>query len=147
MFGLCFGRDENHAYFYDQELQWANPRAFEVLAYFRGGGLFLRNGDEIIAWRPGTTNSQNVSTDCTAGISAGFCLVPEGDAPSFEKINGAYDIAPWAKDKNNVYCNGQVIQGADPSTVQLVNNNLDLRVKVGDAPATYHICQRVDGKH
>jgi DKNYY family len=144
IFDLCFGKDKDNVYFYDQVLQWADPQTFIVLAYFRGSGLFLRNGDKIISWRPDANNSQEISTDCTPGISGGFCDVAGGDANTFELISGAYDIAPWAKDKNNVYCAGRIIQGSDPLTVQTVNNALDLRVVVSGTPSTYHICQRVD---
>lgn len=144
VFNLCFGKDKDNVYFYDQVLRWADPATFTVLAYFRGGGLFFENGDKIISWRPDANNSQEISTDCTPGISGGFCDVAGGDANTFELIFGAYDIAPWAKDKNNVYCAGRIIQGSDPLTVQTVNNGLDLRVVASGKPSTYHICQRVD---
>lgn len=147
-FGLCFGKDKENVYFYDQILGWADPHTFTVLTYFRGPTLLLGNGHEILSWKPGWlpngTLSTEVSLNCTPGVSEGFCLVPDSDAKSFQTILGAFDIAPWAKDKNNVYCIGEILKGADPSTVELVNGGRNLRVRIGGAARTYVGCSVVD---
>lgn len=147
-FDNCFGKDKNSVYFYDQVLGWADPLTFTVLTYFRGPTLFLRNVDEILSWKPGWlpdgSRPTEVNSDCMPGVSEGFCLIPHSDAKTFQVISGGYDIPPWAKDKQNVYCGGAVVQGADPSTAQLINQDRYLRVMVDGMARIYNGCTIVD---
>jgi hypothetical protein len=138
VFDLCFGKDKKNVYYYDHVLPWADPSTFSVLWYARRPVMFLRNGNEIVSWNPSSDSTQLPS--CPSVPSGGFCIVPGGDPNTFQTIPGAYDIAPWAKDKHNVYCAGATIQGADPSTVQLINENTYLRVTVDGRALTYNRC-------
>lgn len=109
--------------------------------------MFLGNGTEIVAgsrelgYSPGPS-----STSALAGTSGPmqFYIVPNGDPKTFEAILGAYDRALWAKDKSNVYCEGTIIPGADPSTVMLIDNDQRLRVLVDGKPYIYVGCTICD---
>ena len=139
-FDLCFGKDKKSVYYYDQVIPWANPSTFSVLWYARGPVMFFQNGNELISWNPLGDYSTQLNPSCPPTPSGGFCIVPGGDPNTFQTMAGAYDIAPWAKDKHNVYCGGVIVQGADPSTSQLVDDNRELRVVANGMPITYVGC-------
>jgi hypothetical protein len=141
-FNLCFGKDKNHVYHDDQILSWADPSTFSVLWYDHGPVFFFRNAMQIVAWTQGNSfrPSPNSIPIVDQNGPPGFYIVPGGDPSTFQTIFGAYDIAPWAKDKNNVYCNGKIMQDADPSTAELVDNDEHLRVLVDGKPHIYEGC-------
>ncbi len=161
-FGICFGKDKNHVYQGDNVLPWADPATFSALWYQRGPIIFFRNGTEIIAWSsrvtqevpPCVTGSCNPYTGPSASSTpfasrsfGNFYIVPGGDPSTFQTFITGYDITPWAKDKNNVYCEGTIIEDADPSTATIVDLTPDtggyLSVVVKGVNHTYYGCQIV----
>jgi hypothetical protein len=101
-YGRCFGKDKNHVYKDTAALAWADPTTFELLWYSKPGPILLfRNGAKIVRY--------DVATGAHADVE-------RGDPDTFTTILGSYDFAPWAKDKNQVYCHGDPILYSDPST-------------------------------
>lgn len=49
-----------------------------------------------------------------------FTHIPNGDAASFENVQSSYDHDAYSKDKNNVYCNGRVVDDADAATFIMI---------------------------
>lgn len=41
-----------------------------------------------------------------------------GDAATFETLPGPFSFVQYAKDKANVYCNGEILAGADVATFE-----------------------------
>lgn len=128
IYGICFGNDGKHVYQGRQILDWADPATFKVLAFQHGVQLFLQNKSTIVVARYDGDNDAKFE---------GFTTISNGDPATFEQLTGAYDMAPWAKDKNNVYCHGDVLTGADPATVTFVDEGKNLSVKVNGVVHTY----------
>jgi len=49
-----------------------------------------------------------------------FTRLPNGDASTFEIDPGSFSFPLYAKDKNNVYCMGEVLAGADAATFRAI---------------------------
>ena len=90
--------DKNHVYRQGKIINGANPNTFEVL----GGGYFKDN--------------INVYTEI-----GGFKQLPRRDGCSFELIDFTNEIQwlGYSKDKNNVYYQSVVVEGADPTTFRV----------------------------
>lgn len=157
---ICFGKDKNHVYENDQILPWADPATFSLLMWQRGPLLFFQNGTQLIVWSSHTEPQMSPACDGFCGPYKGptatatpitgphgpteFYVVPNGDPSTFVPIDDGADITDLAKDKNNVYCDGVIISGADPSTfmINITNNKepdfLDFSVVVDGARQFYN---------
>lgn len=135
-YGVCFGLDKNHVYQGSAVLSWGDPATFKLLWYTKPGPtLFFRNGSKIMKYAA-TRDNENAGT---------FSEVPNADPESFGVITSTYDFAPWANDKNNVYCNGNILADADSSTLKIINQGTELQVKVKGSTAVYNSsCEAVE---
>ena len=128
IYDLCFGKDKNHVYRDNSVIAGADPVTFSLLWYAKPGPiLFYRNGSGILSF--------SFSSDQDAAFN-GSTVVTGGDAASFRELNPGFDFSPYAKDKNNVYCDGSVIAGADPATTKL--SGLNLVVTVNGVVTTFN---------
>ena len=150
VYGNCFGKDQGHVWRYSEAMEWADPRTFSVLQYQRGPIILFRNANEVVAWAPaGSEYSGPTGSSTPFYTSAGgsFYIVPDGDPNTFQVFTTGYDIGPWARDKNNVYCEGKVIDGANPSRATIVNLTPDtggnLSVAVNGITKIYEGCNIV----
>ena len=102
--------DKNTLYFpypgYTQLLR-SDALTFSVLADYTVGGTFLKSNNSLYFW------DKTKST---------LTLEPNGDASTFQVIRAGGDYEPYAKDKNNVYCVGKVLAGADATTFRIADN-------------------------
>lgn len=127
-YGICFGKDAKHVYRGNSALSWADPSSWSLLWYAKPGPiLFYRSGDGL---------KRYVATKDNKNVGA-FADVPDGDAATFVIIGGSSDSAPWAKDKNNVYCDGYIIQGADPASAKLDTDGTHLLVTENGVAQVY----------
>jgi hypothetical protein len=83
---------------------------------------FFRNESKIVRY------------DVTTGT---YADVERGDPATFQTIFGSYNFAPWAKDKNQIYCNGDPIQYSDPTTARLTTDSLTLEFNTNGIDRVY----------
>ena len=69
-------------------------------------------------------------------LSVSSSIVTHGDPNTFKGISGAYDSAPWAKDKNNFYCLGNIVAYADPLTAKEINQSKNISIEINRVSKT-----------
>lgn len=137
--GLCLGEDASHVYTEGGIFPGASPTSFRFLARWRGNAeVFFENGSGIIGFmlKPGTDVYSQVPV-----------AIPNSDATTFEGFEGLSGFVSFGKDKNNVYCQGNPIPGADSTTAKQVESYAGdwLKVSVSGKPLVYNTaCAIVD---
>lgn len=114
---FCMGADEHHVYSDASIWSWADPNTFDFLGFSGKNRYMFRNKDAVVA------------------LSKGIAI-PNSDANSFSTLASGYEVDIFAIDKNNVYCVGKPIPGADPTTAQSPDG-LTLSVKVHGVARTF----------
>ncbi len=133
IFGLCFGTDKNHTYRDDQILEGYNPSSFKILWYAKVGTIGARS---LFIQRDASSVGVFSFSDDSDSAFVSESTIPNSDPQSFKELDGAFDFAPWAKDKDNVYCQGGVVSGADPSSVIYSNQGVRISVLINGVRKT-----------
>jgi len=120
---VCLGKDKNHVYKRNTILSWADSATFKNVWYIKGTGGFYINGSKIMFYK----KSSDTFTEMANGDPVTFAIGAQG----------AYDSSFWATDKNNVYCNGKIIPGADPASAHLDAQEINLLVTAAGVQHSY----------
>lgn len=124
----CFGKDKNHVYYGTSTLSGLDPTTFTLLSWLKGDSWDLfQNGTGIVAFRYDTTTNKLIQQE-----------IPNGDAATFTELPTSYELPTFATDKNNVYCDDTIIEGADPATA--TTSLADYPIQLDD-----HLLVQVDG--
>lgn len=120
IFGLCFGTDTSHVYRDAQTIAGYNPATFAWLWYTK-----TKDGPVLFAKKNATSIGKFAFSEGKNTAYTGESVIPNGDPQTFKEWVGSYDFAPWAVDKNNVYCQGEVVLGAIPASLSYSSQNPD----------------------
>ncbi len=93
-------KDKNHVYVYNIVIKWADPATFQVLRT-DGNVIYAKDKNQLYF-----------------GKDSACYPFPQWDYNTFQVIDKAY-----AKDKKNIYRQGDVVKWADPATFQIINDD------------------------
>jgi DKNYY family len=97
---MALSKDQDHVFIRDYAFKELDPATLKFLGHAEGTGTFyLESKEKLYSFAEGLYRLYDL---------------PSGDPPSFEIMGTT--LQDFAKDKYNVYCNGQILSGADPVT-------------------------------